>query len=248
MDLSMQLYSARNFMPWDEVIAQISKMGYTQVEGFFGVFEQPDAFRKLMDDNNITMPTAHIGPQMLEERLDEVLSLAKILGVKTIYAPYLAPEERPTDRAGWGDFARRLEAIGTQLAKRGFGFGWHNHDFEFFALPDGSIPMDVLMQTAKNLAWEMDVGWTVRAGEDPLAWAEKYGPRISALHVKDIASSGENTEEDGWADVGHGVVGWLDLLPELKRLTNAKVFVMEHDNPSDFARFAGRSIETLAGA
>ena len=36
--------------------------------------------------------------------------------------------------------ALRLETIGTAMRARGLTFGWHNHAFEFVALPTGEIP------------------------------------------------------------------------------------------------------------
>ena len=59
-----------------------------------------------------------------------------------------------------------------------------------------------------SIGWEMDVAWVIRGGADPLKWIDEYGQRITAVHVKDIAPAGENANEDGWADVGHGTVDW----------------------------------------
>ena len=89
----------------------------------------------------------------------------------------------------------------------------------------------------------MDVAWIVRGGADPIAWIDEYASRIVAAHVKDIAPAGVAEDEDGWADVGHGTMDWAGILKALRDKTPARVFVMEHDNPSDFARFARRSIE-----
>ena len=72
-----------------------------------------------------------------------------------------------------------------------------------------------------------------------------YGPRISAIHVKDLAVPGQNLNEDGWADVGYGTLDWQELYTEIKAQTAAKYFVMEHDNPTDIDRFASRSIATV---
>ena len=65
------------------------------------------------------------------------------------------------------------------------------------------------------------------------------------VHVKDIAPAGENANEDGWADVGHGTMDWDALYAAAKQFTNARYFVMEHDNPADVDRFASRSIATV---
>ena len=69
------------------------------------------------------------------------------------------------------------------------------------------------------------------------------GNRLTAVHLKDIAPSGENADEDGWADLGHGTVDWKALKAALAG-TKVRYFVMEHDNPKDAERFASRSIAT----
>ena len=43
MNWSFQLYSARNFQPWDKVLKLLGRLGYKQVEGFGGVYADPAA-------------------------------------------------------------------------------------------------------------------------------------------------------------------------------------------------------------
>ena len=83
---------------------------------------------------------------------------------------------------------------------------------------------------------------SIRGGADPIQWIRRYGARISAAHVKDIAPAGENASEDGWADVGHGTIDWAGLQAAIKTQTNTRYWVMEHDNPADDQRFAERSL------
>ena len=52
--------------------------------------------------------------------------------------------------------------------------------------------------------------------------------------------------EDGWADVGQGVVDWKTIMAALK-MAGCKNFVLEHDNPSDHTRFATRSAAFVKG-
>ena len=98
---------------------------------------------------------------------------------------------------------------------RGLRFAWHNHDFEFQPLEDGSLPIEHVL--GDRLLWEADLAWVVRGGADPRRWIERYRGRIPLVHVKDIAPAGENADEDGWADVGAGVVPWARALAALRR-------------------------------
>jgi sugar phosphate isomerase/epimerase len=154
------------------------------------------------------------------------------------------PADRPTDGPGWRAFGARLEAAGRPFVSAGLGFGWHNHDFEFVPTADGSIPQAEILAGGKSLEWEIDVAWVIRGGADPIQWIRRHGPRISAAHVKDIAPAGENLDEDGWADVGHGTVPWPSIMSALHAV-GCQNFVMEHDNPADHQRFAKRSLASI---
>lgn len=246
MDVSFQLYSAREHTSWKDTFELLGKLGYTQVEGFGGVYQNLDETRSLMEANGLSMPTAHFFPiNEFEENFDQTIAAAKALGVKQLYCP--APEDDLRENGtleGWTDLAQRLEVAGKRVQDAGLRFGWHNHHWEFMALPGGEIPMELILETAPSIEWEMDVAWVVRGGADPMAWIERYKDRITAAHVKDIAPAGECLDEDGWADVGHGTLDWPALSAALRGI-GVEVFVMEHDKPADTERFASRALASF---
>lgn len=242
MKWSFQLYSARNFQPWNEVLKLVAEAGYDQVEGFGGVYSDPVALRAELDGNGLTMPTGHFSLDMLENDLDGVRRIARTLGMTMIICPHIAVELRPGDAAGWRRFAERLATVGAAVTAEGHAFAWHNHDFEFAPLPDGSTPMEHLLAAAPDIGWEIDVAWVIRGGADPRTWIDREGRRIVAVHVKDIARPGDAVGEDGWSDVGAGTVDWPGLMTALVSRSAARHYIMEHDNPADLGRFARRSI------
>jgi sugar phosphate isomerase/epimerase len=240
MKTLVQLYSARNFKPWEGVLDLVAKNGFDGVEGFFENFSEPAAFRSVLEARGLAMPQAHVPLSLLEDDFENAVSIAKGLGVETLIGPWLAPEERPTDAAGWQSLGERLRKIAGKLQDLGFGFAWHNHDFELAPLPDGQTGMDVLLATAPSMDWEADLGWVVRAGGDPVIWLEKYAVRIIAVHIKDIQPNADVAPEDGWADLGHGITDWKPIFAKLATLPRLRARVAEHDNPADLARFLSR--------
>lgn len=243
MDISFQLYSARNFAPWQDVLDQLAALGYTQVEGFGGVYQDAPGFRAALDARGLSMPSGHFFPlACFEEDFDKTIAAAQALGVRQLYCP--APDDayRTTaDASAWRDLAARLEVAAKRVQDAGLRFGWHNHDWEFIALPGGEIPMALLLEGAPSMEWEADIAWIVRGGSDPLSWIKDHGDRITAAHLKDIAPEGEAADEDGWADLGEGVMDWPAIHAALVG-AGVNLFVIEHDNPNDLVRFARRSI------
>lgn len=241
MNLAMQLYSARNFTPWKSVFNTLETCGYQQVEGYSALYENPVETAQNMQACGLTMPTGHFGLDDLEADLDGALATARSLGIETIFCPWLAPELRTKNHQDWQALGLRLRRLHKDIAAEGLGFGWHNHDFEFAPCTDGSLPMHILLTEAPDILWQADIAWIARAGQAPATWISQYGGRIAAVHIKDIAAKGMGLAEDGWADVGQGILDWRALLGQVQQETKARYFVIEHDNPSDFGRFAAQS-------
>ena len=243
-NFAFQLYSARS-LSLQEALSMIAAAGYTEVEGYRDNLQDPEALQQLLRDNNLRLVSLHIGLDELRQSMRETLDLVSALDVNHIACPYLSPEQRPTDKAGWSELARELADFNAQISSVGRDFAWHNHDFEFIRLADGCLPMRTLLDEAPDMHWEIDLGWIARVGQDPASWLRTYLDRISAVHLKDVAPEGECEDEDGWADVGHGTVEWQEVVNDLKR-SDCELFIVEHDNPADVKRFAERSFKTLS--
>ncbi|WP_392341953.1 hypothetical protein [Phaeobacter sp. BS52] len=75
------------------------------------------------------------------------------------------------------------------MQEAGFVFGWHNHDFELADLGGGVMPLDLIAGASPELKLELDLGWTARAGHNPVAMVERFAGQIHAAHIKDVAPS-----------------------------------------------------------
>ena len=145
----------------------------------------------------------------------------------------------------WRKFGAELGGYQKRLAAQGVYLAWHNHDFEFEKLADGSYPLDHMFEAAPDLLWEADIGWLHVAGEDPLLWIEEIPRPHQGRAHQGQAPNGENADEDGWADIGarrHR----LEEADAGAQRAEREYLVLEHDNPADYERFARRSCATVA--
>ena len=244
-DFSYQLYSSRKFPPLADTLKMVRELGYAQVEGYGALFQEDvdlGALRADLDAADLKMPTGHIGIDVLRDTPGRAIKIATTLGFEAVFAPFLEEASRPMTDDGWRALGNTLNEIGKPIQDAGLTFGWHNHAFEFSA--DGPHPLDLMLEAGPDLTLEFDVAWCVVGGQNPLDWIDRYGDRISAAHIKDIAPEGEKADEDGWADVGSGTMDWPALMAALKK-TNCKWFVAEHDNPNDHRRFAETSLAAM---
>ena len=232
--LGIQLYSGRKFPPVEMQLATIARHGFTNAENFAPFYDDVSATKRLLDAHGLSARSGHFSVAMLEGDGERAVDVARRLGIEIVVAPYLTPAERPATVESWKALGARLLAIEARLSAAGLRFAWHNHDFEFQPLPDGSLPIEHLL--GDRILWEADLAWAVRGGADPPRWIERYSGRIPLVHVKDIAPAGEKTGEDGWADVGAGTLPWSELWRQCVA-AGAEMMIAEHDNPSDFDRF-----------
>jgi sugar phosphate isomerase/epimerase len=251
--VSFQLYSARKFQPWEPILAHLAKCGYAEVEGFGGAYgttgafyDEPEKFREVLDKHGLSMPTGHFFPiDMFEKEKKRVLKIAKTLGMRNLYCPFIPLDQRPKSAAGWKAFGKRLGETGKWMRDEGYGFGWHNHDFEFRKLNDGSTPHERIFEGGPMLDWECDIAWVAFAKQNPVKWIKAYGDRITSVHIKDNAPKGENLDQHGQTDVGSGTIKWPEIFAALKS-TRCMNYVIEHDDPKDFKSFAKRSFDFVS--
>lgn len=245
-DLSFQMFSSREAPTLEEQLKLLSELGYTDVQPFF--FGPPDNmdditnYVALLKKYNLTAKTGHFTFEVFEKSPQLVEDIAKAFGMWLVVIPWINPEDRPTDVAGWKAIGERLAAYTADMKARGLTFAYHNHDFEMIPLADGSYPIDHLL--GDTVPFEPDLAWMVVGEADPLVWLKKYTGRIPAVHVKDLAPAGTHTDERGFADVGHGTLDWQTLW-DASVAADAQLMIAEHDQPTDWTRFARRAIASM---
>jgi sugar phosphate isomerase/epimerase len=96
----------------------------------------------------------------------------------------LVPLETKDELRGVSDI---LNKAGEACRKAGIQLAYHNHEYEFHEV-EGQRPYEYLLNnTDKDLVkMELDLGWLVRAKQDPIELFKKHPGRFPLWHVKDV--------------------------------------------------------------
>jgi sugar phosphate isomerase/epimerase len=244
--ISIQLYTLRGLGDLDLILDTVAHAGYRNVEGTGAHLDDAPAVAARLASRGLAMPSCHVGMLALRDRPDAIAAACHRLGCTDLYMPAVPPEQRRIDAAGWRALGGELAALSERFARAGISFGYHNHDWDLAPKEGASTALDLIFEEAAEspLKWQADVAWLVRANVAPGAWLARHAARLASAHVKDIAPAGRNPEQDGWADVGAGVLDWKSLWT-LCRSKGARWMVVEHDKPADPGATARASLAWL---
>lgn len=204
--LGVQLFTLRELLPTGvgKVLSEVSTIGYEEVElfglGFTPLDDKPlfgmsaKEFRATLEGAGLSAPIAHIGGQAAQ--LPQLAELALAAGVDHLVLA-VAPDlmsladnkfrfVEVTGRDQLDRIAEHLNRLGELAKSSGIGFGYHNHHMEFARLDAGNAFDYLFSQVDPALvSIELDLGWTIVAGVDPVDVLRRYGNRVIAVHLKD---------------------------------------------------------------
>ena len=244
--ISIQLYTLRNLGDTDLILDTVAAAGYKNVEGIGSHLDDAALVAPKVAARGMKMTSCHVGLVALRERPNAVIAACKTFGFTDLYMPAVPPDMRQMDAAGWTAVGTELAAMADRFAKSGIALGYHNHHWELDKKRGDTTALELLFTAAAGspLKWQVDVAWLVRGNADPKAWMQRYQPLVTAAHVKDIAPAGKNQDQDGWTDVGAGILDWKDLWAACVAM-GARHMVVEHDKPADPGATARNSFNYL---
>ena len=247
LPISIQIYSLRDLGDLATQLDVVAAAGYRYVELIGSQLDDVATTRAALEARGLKASSSHVSIAALRERPEQVLKACQALGFTQLFMPSVPVPERDSDGDYWLALGKELGALSRRFAADGVALGYHNHNWELQTKAGGANALELLFQGADDapLTWQMDVAWLVRGGADPLVWMKREAGRIVSLHAKDLAPAGEKLDEDGWADVGTGVLDW-HALARAGRESGAQWLVAEHDKPSDPLRFAHNSYAFLS--
>jgi sugar phosphate isomerase/epimerase len=239
--IGVQLYTVRTLLEKDfeGTLAALAALGLREVEfaGYYG--HSPQSVRDALARTGLTAPSAHLPLESVRDDLPRLLEGARVIGHQYLVVPWLPDTQRTLD--GYRAAADLFNRVGQQVQASGMHFAYHNHAFEF-AVRDGHLPYDVLLERCdpRYVAFEMDLYWITKGGQDPLSYFARWPGRFPLVHVKD--SSGP--PDHRMTDVGAGRIPWTAIFARRQQAGIRHAFI-EHDEPADPLASVRRSYEYL---
>lgn len=234
----LALYTLRDSMALNpkSTLKAVAEAGYAYVESadyaegkFYGM--TPAEFKSTLDSLGLTAVSAHMGMVTLENA-DQLIADVKAAGITYFVIPVppmgmftVDPATNTLGMNGTSDeLVSIMNTIGEKCHKAGLKLLYHNHDFEFIPLADGTVIEEILLEQC-NPEWvnfQMDLFWVTKANASALAYFEKYPGRFKAWHVKDMDKEGK------FAPVGTGTIDFKSILAQ-KEKSGMEFYLVEQD-------------------
>jgi sugar phosphate isomerase/epimerase len=249
----IQLYTVNGPLQADPAgtLRQLRQIGYRNVEtAGFGTLSAKE-FRRLLDDAGLICPSAHLN--FMSGDSSAILADAQTLGAHYAVSSILRPGTGalPVIDPAFAKYAPLLRAMTLEDAKQtaelanrmgekakqaGLQYAYHNHFTEFVDQGNGAVAYDVLIQESdpELVKFEIDCGWMVVAGADPVHYLKKYPHRFPMIHVKDFVKADAGAAASPGMRVGTELgQGSIDYKPIFiaAKTQGLKYYFVEQEGP-----------------
>lgn len=243
--LGLQLYTVRDDLAknFTGTLNEITAIGIRKVQtaGLTAYGHSAIQLRKIFDDIGLTWESSHVAGDELRLSAQQAIDRAKAAGLKNLVCPFpLYPTDQAAVLAGptsddWKRGAETCNKIGERCKRAGLTLSYHNHNVEFKKL-GGAYAYDILLKELDPalVQMEMDIGWVVASGADPVDYLTRFPTRFHSLHIKDLKPQGiPNTNlKMTSAIIGQGIVDWTRVLAAVRKASVSSAY-LEIEEPYD---------------
>jgi sugar phosphate isomerase/epimerase len=257
----IQLYTVREDLVKDApgTLKQLYDIGFREVEtASFGEYTVKE-FRRLLHEAGLKVPSAHLNLNAPD--LGPVFEEAHILGANYATSSSLAtgnlphpattapggqrPAMAPLGLEGFTKLAAQMNDIAARAKAAGLQYAYHNHNYEFEKMPDGSYGYDVLVDNTDHelVKFEIDCGWMCAGGADPVAYFMRYPGRFKMIHVKEFEAMSKPSislhgpDRPKGVDLGSGFIDYKPIFAAAKKAGIEHAF-SEQENPFPVSQIA----------
>ena len=229
-NIGIQLYTFRKEMAADATgtLKQIAALGIKQIESarsekghYYGL--KAKEMKKICSDLGMTLRSGHIH---IDDKWQQTMEQAV-----EAEQEYLICSTMPTSGQTVDNYKKVAEAFnkaGEDCKKLKIKFGYHNHEYEFES-EGGKILYDVLLENTNPglVHMELDLGWVIVGGKDPLDYFKKFPGRFPLWHLKDMDLKKKHSVE-----FGKGSLPIAEILKQSKQSGLKFIFVEQEEYAS----------------
>jgi len=232
LPVGLQLYSVRNLLPKDfeGTLHRLAAAGYSEVEAA-GYYDKTAAdFGNALQKAGLRCVSTHHSLVQLRAQFEQLIEYGQALKLEYIICSWAGVHRDPSRKGDltlddWRYVADEFNKIGEKVKAAGMIFGYHNHVVEF-GTEGGVVFFDELLKrTDPNLVvFEMDCGWVVGGGHNPVEYLARQPERFHLLHVKDMVK-----QPDGKLKNVVMGKGSIDYKPIFRAATGLKHYFIEQE-------------------
>ena len=242
--LGVQLWTVNAQLQTDipGTLKGLKDAGYDVVETAGTIGHTTAEFRTMIEDAGLKCRSAHTSMGDLMAGLDQKIADVKALGAEWLVCSspkppvaldpsmdWVAAMIAAMTLDAWKSNAEQLAAMAPAVKAAGLKFAYHNHPMEFHDV-DGTMGYDILVGSTPDLRLEMDLGWVLVGGKDPVAMMKKYADRIDLLHVKDMVADATAPVGYRSVEVGSGLIDWKSVFTTAHKI-GVKGYFVEQEAP-----------------
>lgn len=244
--IAVQLYSIRNHCAenFDAALEQVAAMGFEGVEfaGYYGYATKPAELRDRLKALKLKAAGTHVRMDALRgDALKATIDFHQTIGCKFLVVPMDAAMWDPEKSKG---FAEELNKVAETLKPLGMACGYHNHQNEFKKDGDTTFWDLLATRTVKDVILQQDCGWTMTAGQDPVAYIKKYPGRTKTVHFKPTVRQGETTKKP---IIGQDSLDWKAIYAACQSDGGTEWVVVEQEYYPDGKTPMACTADSLAG-
>ncbi|TQV84365.1 sugar phosphate isomerase/epimerase family protein [Aliikangiella coralliicola] len=249
--VSVQLYSVRDSLKKDFIgtLKEIASFGFEGVEfaGVFGPYENdPQGLKKLLDELGLKVSGAHVSfKHFTEEKFNRTVEFYRALEAPMLIVPW---DDRSIDPDKIDEFAKDLTELSKKLSAYGMKTGYHNHDDEFAEFKDSTYWDYLARSTPSDVVLQLDVGWAIYAGKDPVSYVKRYPGRTLTTHYKAKLPKGAS---DKLPLIGQDAIDWESLIQSNIAVGGTQWLVVEQEDypnglsPLESVRVSKRGLDLI---
>lgn len=201
MKFTVQLFGPLNQMhgTLEDKLRALAKAGITELEPCIQLGESPfslpeDVFWKIdwvlahkdfFAEHGLHIVSAHVMGEHLTAHSEELKSLIEATGLPAL----VLKTPQKMDAVGLQQAALNYMKLADELSDLGVEVWLHNEATDIQTRINGKTAYEALLDLCMGKVFaQVDVGWVLYGGEDPLEFCKRNAARIHAVHYKDFSA------------------------------------------------------------